>query len=83
LIKGFHNVPLNGGPPVLVGSAGELGNFEVGSDGTGSIRMLSTALQLCDPRSVLGRGFIVLEKENDYRTADLGKRLVCGVAGML
>jgi Cu-Zn family superoxide dismutase len=65
---------------------GDLGNIEVGEDGTGRLDLVSTVLTLDDgPTSAIGRGVILHEGEDDLTsqpTGAAGSRLGCGVIAL-
>jgi len=75
------------GPGAEMSHAGDLGNIEVGEDGTGHLELTSTALTLDDgPHSALGRGVILHEGQDDLTTQPTGAaggRLACGVLALL
>lgn len=75
----------HGGPSDSERHAGDLGNIEVGADGTGRLELTSEQLTVTDgPYSVLGRGVILHEKEDDLvsqPTGAAGGRLACGAIG--
>ena len=61
--------------------AGDLGNLEVGDDGTGRAEMTLPGLSLSGGKySVGGRGLILHEKEDDFGqpTGNAGGRIGCG-----
>jgi Cu-Zn family superoxide dismutase len=63
--------------------AGDLGNIEVGEDGTGSASVHLDGYTLTEgPKGVLGRALIVHAKEDDLTTqptGNSGDRVACGV----
>jgi Cu-Zn family superoxide dismutase len=64
---------------------GDLGNVEAGAGGTVAIDYTDTHLRFDGDRSILGRGVIVHEKADDFKTqptGDAGGRLACGVIGV-
>ena len=72
----------HGGPTDAQHHAGDLGNMEVGADGSGTVEITSSGLSLGDgPRSVVGRAVIVHEKADDFvtqPTGNAGGRIGCG-----
>jgi Cu-Zn family superoxide dismutase len=71
------------GPDATPRHAGDLGNIEVGEDGTGTLDLTTDMLTLDGgASSVLGRAVIVHEKRDDLSsqpTGDAGGRLACGI----
>jgi len=64
---------------------GDLGNVEAGASGTVAIDYTDPQLRFEGDRSILGRGVIVHEKADDFKTqptGDAGGRLACGVIGV-
>ncbi len=62
--------------------AGDLGNIEVGSDGTGTLTLTVPGLTLRDgPHAVAGRSIVLHEKRDDFGqpTGNAGGRIACGV----
>jgi Cu-Zn family superoxide dismutase len=63
--------------------AGDLGNIDVGADGTGTLTMhLAEATLGAGPNSVLGRAVVVHEKVDDLTSQPAGAsgpRVACGV----
>lgn len=62
--------------------AGDLGNLEVISDGTGSMELFVPGLSLSEgDHNVLGRSVILHEKEDDFSqpVGNSGGRIACGV----
>lgn len=62
--------------------AGDLGNIEVGGDGTGKLEVFLPGLNLSEGRyNVKGRSVILHEKEDDYSqpAGNAGGRIACGV----
>jgi superoxide dismutase, Cu-Zn family len=63
---------------------GDLGNVEAGASGTVDIDYTDPHLRFEGDRSILGRGVIVHEKADDFKTqptGNAGGRLACGVIG--
>jgi Cu-Zn family superoxide dismutase len=64
---------------------GDLGNVEAGAGGTVAIDYTDRHLRLEGNGSILGRGVIVHEKADDFKTqptGNAGGRLACGVIGV-
>lgn len=62
--------------------AGDLGNLEVGSDGTGRMEIFVPGLSLSrGTYNVMGRAVILREKEDDFGqpAGNTGGRIACGV----
>ena len=62
--------------------AGDLGNIEIGEDGTGSLELVAPSVRLSGDRyTVGGRAIILHEKEDDFGqpTGNAGGRIGCGV----
>ena len=64
--------------------AGDLGNIEIGEDGSGSLSLTSDRITLVagEPSSVIGRGVILHEGTDDLvsqPTGDAGGRIACAV----
>lgn len=76
----------HGAPSDTEHHAGDLGNVEVGEDGSAHLIASSTMLTLDDgPNSVIGRGVIVHEKADDLEsqpTGAAGSRVACGVVAL-
>ncbi len=70
-------------PPTGPRHLGDLGNIEVGAEGSGRLEFLveGANLQAGDAHSFLGRSVIVHEKADDggQPTGNAGGRIVCGV----
>jgi superoxide dismutase, Cu-Zn family len=63
---------------------GDLGNIEADENGIAKISYVDEHLSFDGNRSIIGRGVIVHEKEDDLTTqptGDAGGRLACGVIG--
>lgn len=73
----------HGGPDAEVHHAGDLGNIEVGEDGSAHYEATSTMLTVSEgPNSVVGRAVILHEGQDDLAsqpTGAAGARLACGV----
>ncbi len=64
---------------------GDLGNIGAGDAGTVQLDFVDPVLMLNGPTSILGRGVIVHEKEDDLTTQPTGAagaRVACGVIGV-
>lgn len=64
---------------------GDLGNIEADKDGNANLDYIDTMISLSGPNSIVGRGVIVHEKEDDLKTQPTGAagaRLACGVVGV-
>ncbi len=70
-------------PPAADRHLGDLGNIDIGPDGTGStdVVVLGANLKEGDPASFLGRSIIVHEKQDDggQPSGNAGGRIGCGV----
>lgn len=75
---------IHGGPSDADRHAGDLGNIQIGEDGSGSLSLSTTLLTVSPgPNSVVGRGVILHEKVDDLvsqPTGAAGSRIGCGVA---
>lgn len=73
----------HGMPPAVERHLGDLGNIDVGPDGTGSteVVVMGANLEANDPDSFLNRAIIVHEKRDDggQPTGNAGGRIGCGV----
>jgi len=73
----------HGGPEATPHHAGDLGNITIGEDGSGHLEWTSADLTVgAGPDSVVGRGVILHEGEDDLTTQPTGAagaRLACGV----
>lgn len=64
---------------------GDLGNIEADKEGKAHLDYVDTVLALQGDTSIIGRGVIVHEKEDDFKTQPTGAagaRLACGVIGV-
>jgi len=73
----------HGGPGDAERHAGDLGNIEIGDNGSGHLELTSDLITLgAGPNSVIGRGVILHEKADDLVSQPVGaagSRLACGV----
>ncbi len=76
------NMP-HGGPETPMHHAGDLGNIEVGADGTGKLVLTTKDLTVGEgTHSVVGRSIMIHEKEDDLKSqpaGNSGARIGCGV----
>lgn len=69
-------------PPTEPRHAGDLGNIEVGANGSARMEMSTNLLSLSGPNSVVGKAIILHANEDDCKTqptGNAGDRLACGV----
>jgi superoxide dismutase, Cu-Zn family len=62
--------------------AGDLGNVEANAQGVAEMKFVDAHLKLDGPESILGKGVIVHEKADDFKTqptGNAGGRQACGV----
>lgn len=83
---GGHFNPENhkhGAPDAAERHAGDFGNLTAGKDGKATKTITMKGINLGDgPNSVVGKGFIVHEKKDDFKTqptGNAGGRVACGV----
>ncbi len=73
----------HGGPQADPHHAGDLGNLEIGADGTGTVSVHSDLLAIGEgPNAVVGRAVVFHEQADDFATqptGNAGGRLACGV----
>jgi Cu-Zn family superoxide dismutase len=72
-------------PPTEPRHAGDLGNVEIGTNGSGRSEATTTLLSLSGPNSVVGKAIILHTGQDDCKTqptGDSGDRLACGVVTM-
>ena len=73
------------GPMAEKRHVGDLGNIEADKDGNARLEYIDKSLAFSGPDTIVGRGVIVHEKEDDLKsqpTGDAGGRLACGVIGV-
>lgn len=64
---------------------GDLGNIEANARGVAKIDVVDPTLAFAGAHNILGRGVIIHEKADDYKTqptGNAGGRLACGVIGV-
>jgi superoxide dismutase, Cu-Zn family len=64
---------------------GDLGNIEADKDGKAHLDYVDTMISLTGKNSIIGRGVVVHEKEDDLKTQPTGAagaRIACGVVGI-
>ena len=72
------------GPKDAQRHTGDLGNIEANKDGVATLEYVDARASFEGANSVLGRGVIVHEKADDFKTqptGNAGARLACGVIG--
>ena len=81
----------HGGPNDEIRHVGDLGNVDVGDDGTYKHEFEDKLIKLTGPFSVIGRSIVVHEDEDDCgkgghpdskTTGHAGARLACGIIGI-
>ncbi|CAK9785928.1 superoxide dismutase 1, soluble [Cutaneotrichosporon oleaginosum] len=88
---GGHYNPFNrthGAPSDRVRHVGDLGNIEAGADGVSHLDFSDSTITLCGRRTILGRGVVVHDGEDDLglggfpdskTTGHAGNRTACGI----
>ena len=64
---------------------GDLGNLEADSSGKAHLELTDTMMTMSGDKSIVGRGVIVHEKEDDLKSQPVGNaggRVACGVIGI-
>jgi len=64
---------------------GDLGNLEADSSGKADLELTDKMMTMSGEKSIIGRGVIVHEKEDDLKSQPVGNaggRLACGVIGI-
>jgi len=64
---------------------GDMGNIQAGADGSATVDYTDARLAFDGDRSIVGRGVIVHEKADDFKTqptGNAGGRVACGVIGV-
>jgi Cu-Zn family superoxide dismutase len=64
---------------------GDMGNIQAGADGSATVDYTDARLGFDGDRSIVGRGVIVHEKADDFKTqptGNAGGRVACGVIGV-
>ncbi len=76
---------LHSGPSSKERHAGDLGNIEADKEGKAHLDYVDSMISFSGKNSIIGRGVIVHEKEDDLKTQPTGAagaRLACGVIGI-
>jgi len=85
---GGHFNPMNkkhGAPADMNRHEGDMGNVVADASGNASIEYVDKVIRLNGPHSILGRGLIVHQGEDDLEsqpTGNAGSRVACGVIGV-
>lgn len=85
---GGHFNPENqehAGPDAGMRHTGDMGNIEADQNGKAVLEYVDKEMSFTGPSSIIGRGIIVHEKEDDLKTqptGNAGGRLACGVIGI-
>lgn len=73
----------HGAPDAPARHAGDFGNLTAGADGKAQTTIVMKGITIADgPTSIVGKGFIVHEQADDFKTqptGDAGGRVACGV----
>ena len=75
----------HGSPSSKERHVGDLGNIEADKDGKAHLDYIDTMISFSGANSIIGRGVIVHEKEDDFKTqptGNAGARVACGVVGI-
>jgi len=75
----------HGSPMDSVSHAGDMGNLEADSTGHAHAEWTDSHIALAGPNSIVGRGVIIHEKEDDLKTqptGNSGARIACGTIGI-
>jgi len=82
----------HGGPSDSVRHVGDLGNVNTDASGVAQVQITDTIISLQGTHSIIGRAFVVHEKEDDLgrggnngslTTGNAGGRLACGLVGIV
>jgi Cu-Zn family superoxide dismutase len=85
---GGHFNPSNnphGGPDAAQRHEGDMGNLEADASGKAHLELTDNLMKMSGEKSIIGRGVIVHEKEDDLKSQPVGNaggRLACGVIGI-
>ncbi|MGI8431131.1 MAG: superoxide dismutase family protein [Chthoniobacterales bacterium] len=85
---GGHFNPANAphaGHDAALHHEGDLGNLEADSNGKAHLELTDKMMTMSGDKSIIGRGVIVHEKEDDLKSQPVGNaggRLACGVIGI-
>ena len=85
---GGHFNPTNSphaGPDVMPRHEGDMGNLEADSSGKAHLESTDNMMMMSGDKSIIGRGVIVHEKEDDLKSQPVGNaggRVACGVIGI-
>jgi Cu-Zn family superoxide dismutase len=72
-------------PESTVRHLGDLGNIEANAEGIGKLSYIDEAISKAGLESIVGRGVIIHEKEDDLKTqptGNAGGRVACGTIGV-
>jgi superoxide dismutase, Cu-Zn family len=75
----------HGAPMDQVRHMGDMGNIEADASGNAHLEYIDNSIQLNGPESIIGRGIIIHNSEDDLKTqptGNAGARVACGVIGI-
>ena len=75
----------HGEPHAAKRHVGDLGNLEANARGVAKVDFVDKEITFAGPHSIIGRGVIVHEKADDFKTqptGNAGGRMACGVIGV-
>jgi Cu-Zn family superoxide dismutase len=79
------NSPQHAGHDAAQRHEGDMGNLEADASGKGHLELTDNMMTMSGEKSIIGRGVIVHEKEDDLKSQPVGNaggRVACGVIGI-